>query len=106
MTFMFLHIILGATDQNSPKGFAGIAIGLTLTLIHLISIPITNTSVNPARSISQALFAGGWAISQRWLFILAPVLGAFLAGAVFNISVIAFLRAQLRLLFQLMPFEY
>jgi aquaporin Z len=85
MTFFFLIIILGATHENSPKGFAGLAIGLSLTLIHLISIPVTNTSVNPARSTSQALFAGGWAISQLWLFWLAPVIGAILAGIVFKI---------------------
>lgn len=85
MTFFFLIIILGATHENSPKGFAGLAIGLSLTLIHLISIPVTNTSVNPARSTSQALFAGGWAISQLWLFWLAPIIGAILAGIVFKI---------------------
>ena len=85
MTFFFLTIILGATHENSPKGFAGLAIGLSLTLIHLISIPVTNTSVNPARSTSQALFAGGWAISQLWLFWLAPVIGAILAGIVYKI---------------------
>lgn len=84
MTFMFLIIILGATDEKSPKGFAGLAIGLTLTLIHLISIPVTNTSVNPARSISQAVFVGDWAISQLWLFILIPVIGAMTAGAVYK----------------------
>ncbi len=84
MTFFFLTIILGATHENSPKGFAGLAIGLSLTLIHLISIPVTNTSVNPARSTSQALFAGGWAISQLWLFWLAPVIGAVLAGVVYK----------------------
>jgi aquaporin Z len=84
MTFMFLIIILGATDERAPKGFAGIAIGLGLTLIHLISIPVTNTSVNPARSISQALFVGGWAIEQLWMFIAAPVIGAVLAGAVYR----------------------
>ena len=72
MTFMFLIIILGATHSKAAKGFAGLAIGLGLTLIHLISIPVTNTSVNPARSISQALFAQGWAIEQLWLFIVAP----------------------------------
>ena len=80
MTFMFLLIILGATDANAPAGFAGIAIGLALTLIHLISIPVTNTSVNPARSISQAVFVGGWALSQVWLFILVPIVAAALAG--------------------------
>jgi len=85
MTFFFLIIILGATHENSPKGFAGLAIGLSLTLIHLISIPVTNTSVNPARSTSQALFAGGWAINQLWLFWLAPVIGAILAGIVYKI---------------------
>jgi aquaporin Z len=84
MTFMFLVIILGATDSKSPQGFAGIAIGLALTLIHLISIPVTNTSVNPARSISQALFVGDWALSQLWLFILIPILGALAAGAVYK----------------------
>jgi aquaporin Z len=84
MTFMFVTIILGSTDDRAPKGFAGIAIGLTLTLIHLVSIPVTNTSVNPARSISQALFVGGWAISQLWLFILIPILGAAFAGWVYR----------------------
>ncbi len=84
MTFMFLIIILGATDAKAPKGFAGIAIGLGLTLIHLISIPVTNTSVNPARSISQAIFVGGWALEQVWLFVLAPIVGAALAGVVYK----------------------
>jgi len=84
MTFMFLLIILGATDDKAPKGFAGIAIGLALTLIHLISIPVTNTSVNPARSISQALFVGDWALSQLWLFIVIPIVGAALAGIVYK----------------------
>lgn len=85
MTFMFLIIILGATDKNAPKGFAGIAIGLALTLIHLISIPVTNTSVNPARSISQAIFVGGWALSQLWLFIVIPIAAAALAGLVYRL---------------------
>jgi len=80
LTFMFLMIILGATDARAPAGFAPIAIGLALTLIHLISIPVTNTSVNPARSTGPALFVGGWALAQLWLFWLAPLLGAFLAG--------------------------
>jgi aquaporin Z len=80
MTFMFLMIIMGSTDKRAPQGFAPIAIGLGLTLIHLISIPVTNTSVNPARSTSQAIFVGGWALSQLWLFWIAPVLGAVLAG--------------------------
>lgn len=84
MTFMFLIIILGATHSKAAKGFAGLAIGLGLTLIHLISIPVTNTSVNPARSISQALFVQGWAIEQLWLFILAPIAGAILAGFVYK----------------------
>lgn len=84
MTFMFLIIILGSTYPSAPFGFAGIAIGLGLTLIHLISIPVTNTSVNPARSISQALFVGGWATQQLWLFIVAPLAGAFLAGTVYK----------------------
>jgi aquaporin Z len=84
MTFMFLVIILGATHSKAPKGFAGLAIGLGLTLIHLISIPVTNTSVNPARSTSQAIFAGGWALDQLWLFWLAPIVGAALAGLAYK----------------------
>ncbi|MDB9999118.1 aquaporin Z [Porticoccaceae bacterium] len=84
MTFMFLIIILGATDKRAPQGFAPIAIGLALTLIHLISIPITNTSVNPARSTGVALFQGDWAVSQLWLFWLAPIVGAILAGTVYR----------------------
>lgn len=80
LTFMFLMIILGATDARAPAGFAPLAIGLGLTLIHLISIPVTNTSVNPARSTGPALFVGGWAIQQLWLFWLAPLLGAAAAG--------------------------
>jgi len=82
MTFMFLLVILGATHLRAPVGFAGIAIGLALTLIHLISIPVTNTSVNPARSTGPALFVGGWAIAQLWLFWIAPIAGAALAGFV------------------------
>lgn len=82
LTFFFLFVIMGATDSRAPKGFAPIAIGLCLTLIHLISIPITNTSVNPARSISQAVFVGGTSLTQVWLFIAAPILGAILAGGV------------------------
>ncbi len=85
MTFMFLIIILGATHSKAPKGFAGIAIGLGLTLIHLISIPVTNTSVNPARSTSQALFAGTEYMGQLWLFWLAPIVGAMLAGIVYKL---------------------
>ncbi|MEE9361306.1 MAG: aquaporin Z [Cellulophaga sp.] len=84
MTFMFLIIILGATHSKAPKYLAGLAIGLGLTLIHLISIPITNTSVNPARSTSQALFVGDWAIPQLWLFWVAPIIGALLAGVVYS----------------------
>lgn len=84
LTFMFLFIILGATHSKAPKGLAGVAIGLSLTLIHLISIPITNTSVNPARSTSQALFVGDWALSQLWLFWVAPIVGALLAGIVYK----------------------
>ncbi len=84
MTFMFLIIILGATHSKAPKGFAGLAIGLGLTLIHLISIPVTNTSVNPARSTSQAIFVGGWATEQLWLFWVAPIVGAILAGVVYK----------------------
>jgi aquaporin Z len=82
MTFMFLLVILGATHRRAPTGFAGLTIGLTLTLIHLISIPVTNTSVNPARSTSQALFVGGWALQQLWLFWVAPIVGAVLAGVI------------------------
>lgn len=86
MTFIFLIVILGSTDERAPKGFAGLAIGLALTLIHLVSIPVTNTSVNPARSISQALFASGsWAMGQLWLFIVAPIVGAILAGLVYKV---------------------
>lgn len=84
LTFMFLIIIMGATHSKAAKKFAGIAIGLGLTLIHLISIPITNTSVNPARSTSQAIFVGDWALEQLWLFWLAPILGAVLAGLVYK----------------------
>jgi aquaporin Z len=81
MTFIFLLVILGSTDERAAKGFGGLAIGLCLALIHLISIPVTNTSVNPARSISQAVFVGDWALEQVWLFVLAPIAGALLAGA-------------------------
>jgi aquaporin Z len=84
MTFMFLIIILGATDARAPKGFAPIAIGLGLTLIHLISIPVTNTSVNPARSTGPAIFVGDWALGQLWLFWVAPIIGAVLAGVVYK----------------------
>lgn len=84
LTFIFLLVILGSTDNRAPKGFAGLAIGLCLTLIHLISIPVTNTSVNPARSTSQALFVGGEAVSQLWLFWTAPIAGAVLAGLVYK----------------------
>jgi len=84
MTFMFLVIILGATDERAPQGFAPIAIGLALTLIHLISIPVTNTSVNPARSTGPALMVGGWALQQLWLFWVAPLAGAALAGAAYR----------------------
>lgn len=84
LTFMFLMIILGATDERAPAGLAPIAIGLGLTLIHLISIPVTNTSVNPARSTGPALFVGGWALSQLWLFWVAPIVGAALAGIAYK----------------------
>jgi aquaporin Z len=80
MTFFFLIVILGATNKHAPQASAGVAIGLALTLIHLVSIPVTNTSVNPARSTGPAIFVGGWAIKQLWLFWLAPILGAALAG--------------------------
>jgi aquaporin Z len=84
MTFAFLFVILGSTHGRAPQGFAPIAIGLCLTLIHLISIPVTNTSVNPARSTAPALFAGGWALSQLWLFWVAPIAGAAIAGFVYR----------------------
>ncbi len=83
LTFFFLVVILGSTHNNAPKGFAGISIGLCLTLIHLVGIPVTNLSVNPARSTGPALFVGGWALSQLWLFWLAPILGAAIAGIVY-----------------------
>jgi len=86
MTFMFLVVILGATHHRAPVGFAGIAIGLALTLIHLISIPVTGTSVNPARSTGPAVFVGGWALEQLWLFWLAPIVGAIAAGLLYRIS--------------------
>jgi len=85
LTAMFLIIIMGATDKKAPAGFAPLAIGLALTLIHLISIPITNTSVNPARSTGVALFAGGWAIQQLWLFWVAPIVGGILGGLIYNL---------------------
>ncbi|MTH36288.1 aquaporin Z [Paracoccus limosus] len=85
LTAFFLIVILGSTHGRVPKGFAPLAIGLALTLIHLISIPVTNTSVNPARSTSQALFAGGWAIEQLWLFWVAPILGAIIGALVWNV---------------------
>jgi aquaporin Z len=84
LTFMFLMIILGSTDRRAPQGFAPIAIGLGLTLIHLIGIPVTNTSVNPARSTGPAIFVGGWALQQLWLFWVAPIVGAALAGIAYN----------------------
>jgi len=82
LTFFFVSVILGSTDRRAPDGFAPIAIGLCLTLVHLVSIPVTNTSVNPARSTGPALFVGGWAVAQLWLFWVAPILGALLAGGV------------------------
>src|ERR1043166_205449 len=84
MTFMFLIVILGTTHQRAPVGFAGLAIGLALTLIHLISIPVTNTSVNPARSTGPAMFVGGWALQQLWLFWLAPIIGGAIGGFVYR----------------------
>ena len=85
MTMMFLFVIMGATDKRAPQGFAPIAIGLCLTLIHLISIPVTNTSVNPARSTGVALFAGGWALTQLWLFWVAPLIGGILGGSMYRV---------------------
>jgi aquaporin Z len=84
MTMIFLFVIMGATDKKAPQGFAPIAIGLCLTLIHLISIPVTNTSVNPARSMGVALFAGGWALAQLWLFWIAPLIGGILGGSIYR----------------------
>jgi aquaporin Z len=84
LTFMFLVVILGATDSRAPAGFAGLAIGLALTLIHLIGIPVTNLSVNPARSTGPAVFVGGWALAQLWLFWVAPIVGAVLAGGFYS----------------------
>ena len=84
MTMMFLLVILGATDKRAPQGLAPIAIGLCLTLIHLISIPVTNTSVNPARSTGVAVFVGGWAVSQLWLFWIAPIIGGMLGAAIYR----------------------
>ena len=87
LTCIFVYVILGATDRRATAGFGGLAIGLTLTLIHLASIPIDNTSVNPARSIGPALFAGGWAIAQVWVFLVGPVAGAAIAGATYYLIV-------------------
>ena len=87
MTFFFLFVILGVTGKRAPAGFAPIAIGLALTLIHLVSIPVTNTSVNPARSTGPALFVGGWALSQLWLFWVAPIAGAVVAGIVHRLAI-------------------
>jgi aquaporin Z len=84
LTFIFLIVILGSTDQRAPQGFAPIAIGLCLTLIHLVGIPVTNTSVNPARSTGPAIWVGGWALAQLWLFWLAPILGAVIAGGAYT----------------------
>jgi aquaporin Z len=84
MTMIFLFVIMGATDKKAPQGFAPIAIGLCLTLIHLISIPVTNTSVNPARSTGVALFVGGWALAQLWLFWIAPLIGGILGGSIYR----------------------
>jgi len=84
MTAIFLFVIMGATDKRAPIGFAPLAIGLTLTLIHLISIPVTNTSVNPARSTGPALLVGGWALAQLWLFWLAPILGGIIGGVAYR----------------------
>ncbi len=84
LTAGFLFVIMGATDSRAPAGFAPIAIGLALTLIHLISIPVTNTSVNPARSTGPALFVGGWALAQLWLFWVAPILGGIIGGITYR----------------------
>ncbi len=84
LSFIFVLTVLGATDSKAPAGFAGVAIGLALTLVHLVAIPVTNTSVNPARSIGPALFVGGWALQQLWLFLLAPLLGGALAAVCYT----------------------
>lgn len=94
MTAFFIFIIMGATEDRAPKGFAGIAIGLSLTLIHLISIPVTNTSVNPARSTAVALFQGGWAVDQLWLFWLAPLIGAIIGGVIYRGALEQNIRAE------------
>jgi aquaporin Z len=86
LTFLLVFTVLGATDLRAPVGFAGIAIGLVLTLIHLVGIPVTNTSVNPARSIGPAIFVGGWALSQLWLFIIAPIIGAVIAAGIYRVT--------------------
>jgi len=86
LTFFLVFTVLGATDIKAPVGFAGIAIGFVLTLIHLVGIPVTNTSVNPARSIGPAVFVGGWALSQLWLFIIAPLIGAVISAVVYNLT--------------------
>jgi aquaporin Z len=86
LTFFLVFTVLGATDIKAPVGFAGIAIGFVLTLIHLVGIPVTNTSVNPARSIGPAVFVGGWALSQLWLFIVAPLIGAVIAALAYNLT--------------------
>jgi len=96
LTFMFLMIILGSTDRRAPQGFAPIAIGLGLTLIHLIGIPVTNLSVNPARSTGPAVFVGGWALEQLWLFWVAPIVGAIIAGAVYSVFAEAPEAAKMR----------
>lgn len=85
LTFIFLLVVFGATSENAPKGFAGVAIGLSLTLVHLVGIPITGTSVNPARSLGPAVIVGGTALSQLWLFWVAPIIGGLLAAAVWKI---------------------
>lgn len=85
LTFFLMFTVLGATDINAPVGFAGIPIGLVLALIHLVGIPVTNTSVNPARSIGPAVFVGGWAINQLWLFIIAPIIGAIIAAVIYRL---------------------
>ena len=86
LTFILVYTVLAATDIRAPVGFAGVAIGFVLTLVHLVGIPITNTSVNPARSIGPALFVGGWALQQLWLFIVAPFIGAAIAAMVYRLT--------------------
>jgi aquaporin Z len=105
LTFFLVFTVLGSTDIKAPVGFAGIAIGLVLTLIHLVGIPVTNTSVNPARSIGPALFVGGWALAQLWLFIIAPLIGAVIAAVVYQLVKISEIEIPARKAERALPIE-